>query len=158
LGVKPGHGGRIDVQSDFSVNGFSGVYAIGDFANISDGDGKPLPQLAAVAQQAGRYCAKNIAAVIAGEPGKPFEYFDKGIMAMIGRNAAVAEVGAHRHELTGPPAFAAWLGVHALLLTTARAKIDAFLEWAWDYFGNTHVDPVLDRPDQMNMDWNADEK
>jgi NADH dehydrogenase len=158
LGVKPGHGGRIDVESDFSINGSPGVYAIGDFANISGTDGKPLPQLAAVAQQAGRHCAKNVAAFVAGEPGKPFKYFDKGIMAMIGRNAAVAEVGAHRHELTGPLAFAAWLGVHALLLTTARAKIDSFLEWAWDYFGNEHVDPVLDRPDQLKIDWNADEK
>ena len=72
------------MQSDFSVKGFPGVYALGDFANISGSDGKPLPQLASVAQQAGRYCAKNIAAVIAGKPGKPFEYFDKGIMAMVG--------------------------------------------------------------------------
>jgi hypothetical protein len=52
---------------------------------------------------------------------------------MIGRNAAVAEVGPHHHELTGPFTFAAWLGIDALLLTTNRAKIDAFLEWAWDY-------------------------
>lgn len=157
-GLKLGRGGRIDVESDFSVKGFPGVYALGDFANISGSNGKALPQLASVAQQAGRYCAKNIAAVMAGESGKPFEYFDKGIMAMIGRNAAVAEVGSHRHELTGPLAFAAWLGVHAVLLTTARAKVDAFLEWAWDYFGNAHVDPVLDRPNEMNIDWNADEK
>jgi NADH:ubiquinone reductase (H+-translocating) len=145
------------VESEFSVKGFPGVFALGDFANISGSNGKPLPQLASVAQQAGRYCAKNIAAVMAGESGKPFEYFDKGIMAIIGRNAAVAEVGSHRHELTGPLAFAAWLGVHAVLLT-ARAKVDAFLEWAWDYFGNAHVDPVLDRPNEMNIDWNADEK
>lgn len=158
LGVKLGHGGRIDVQPDFSIKGFPGVYAIGDLANISGPDGKPLPQLASVAQQAGRYCAKNIAVIIAGEAVKPFEYFDKGIMAMIGRNAAVAEVGAHRHELTGAVAFAAWLGIHALLLTTTRAKIDAFLEWAWDYFENARVDPVLDRRNEMNMDWNADEK
>jgi NADH dehydrogenase len=157
LGVKPGHGARIDVQPDFSVKGYSGVYAIGDFANIPGGNGKPLPQLAAVAQQAGKHCARNIAAVIAGEPTEPFAYFDKGIMAMIGRNAAVAEVGAHRHELKGPLAFAAWLGVHALLLTTARARVDAFLEWAWDYFGNTHIDPVLDRPDQLNIDWSAEQ-
>ena len=66
--------------------------------------------------------------------------------------------GSHRHELTGPLASAAWLGLHALLLTTTRAKINAFLEWVWDYFGNAHVDPVLDRPDQLNMDWSDDEK
>ena len=89
---------------------------------------------------------------------KPFEHFDKGIMAMVARNAAVAELGAHRHELTGPLAFAAWLGVHAALLTTAHAKIGALLEWAWDYFGGAHVDPILNRLDQMNIDWSPDEK
>ena len=127
-GIAPGHGGRIDVQPDFSVKDFPGVYALGDFANITGADGKPLPQLASVAEQSGKWCAKNIAAVIAGEPEEPFQYFDKGIMAMIGRNAAVAEVGEHRHELRGPVAFAAWLGVHAALLTTARAKIETFVD------------------------------
>jgi NADH dehydrogenase len=158
LGIQTGRGGRIDVQPDFSVAGFSGVYALGDFANIAGADGKPLPQLASVAQQAGKYCAKNIAAAMAGEPGEPFQYFDKGIMAMIGRNAAVAEVGEHRLELTGPIAFAAWLGVHALLLVPTRAKIEAFIEWAWAYFGGSYVDPVLDRPEQVTVNWHEDEE
>ena len=157
-GIAPGHGGRIDVQPDFSVKDFPGVYALGDFANITGADGKPLPQLASVAEQSGKWCAKNIAAVIAGEPEEPFRYFDKGIMAMIGRNAAVVEVGEHRHELRGPVAFAAWLGVHAALLTTARAKIETFVEWGWDYFGKAHADPVLDRTSQANINWNADEE
>jgi NADH dehydrogenase len=158
VGVVTGHGGRIDVQPDFSVKDFPGVYALGDFANIAGADGKPLPQLASVAEQSGKWCAKNIAAVIAGEPEEPFRYLDKGIMAMIGRNAAVAEVGEHRHELRGPVAFAAWLGVHAALLTTARAKIETFVEWGWDYFGKAHADPVLDRMSQANINWNADEE
>jgi NADH:ubiquinone reductase (H+-translocating) len=157
LGVTPGRGGRVDVQPDFSVKDFPGVYALGDFANITGADGKPLPQLASVAEQSGKWCAKNIAAVIAGEPEQPFRYLDKGIMAMIGRNAAVAEVGEHRHELQGPVAFAAWLGVHAALLSTARAKIETFVEWGWDYFGKAHADPVLDRTSQANINWNADE-
>jgi len=158
LGIQTGPGGRIDVQRDFSVAGFSGVYALGDFANIAGADGKPLPQLASVAQQAGYYCAKNISAAIAGKPARPFHYFDKGIMAMIGRNAAVAEVGKKRHELTGPLAFAAWLAVHALLLIPTRAKIEAFLDWAWDYFGGSNVDPVLDRAEQVAVDWQADQQ
>jgi NADH:ubiquinone reductase (H+-translocating) len=158
LGVAPGHGGRIDVQPDFSLKDFPGVYALGDFANIAGADGKPLPQLASVAEQSGKWCAKNIAAAIAGEPEEPFRYLDKGIMAMIGRNAAVAEVGEHRHELQGPVAFAAWLGVHAALLTTVRAKIETFVEWGWDYFGKAHADPVLDRTSQANINWNADEE
>lgn len=158
IGIVPGRGGRIDVQPDFSVAGFSGVYALGDFANVAGADGIPLPQLASVAQQAGYYCAKNIAAAIAGEPGRPFRYFDKGIMAMIGRNAAVAEVGKSRHQLTGPIAFAAWLGVHAMLLIPTRAKIEAFLDWAWDYFGGSNVDPVLDRPEQVAIKWQPDDE
>jgi len=158
LGIQTGHGGRVDVQPDFSVAGFPDVYALGDFANIAGADGKPLPQLASVAQQSGYYCAHHIAAVIAGKSKSSFHYFDKGIMAMIGRNAAVAELGKKRYELTGPLAFVAWLGVHALLLIPTRAKIEAFLDWAWDYFGGSNVDPVLDRPEQVAVNWRADEE
>ena len=158
LGIQTGRGGRIDVQPDFGVTGFPGVYALGDFANIAGSDGKPLPQLASVAQQSGYYCAHHIAAEIAGRPLERFRYFDKGIMAMIGRNAAVAEIGKKRHELTGPLAFAAWLGVHALLLIPTRARIEAFLDWAWDYFGGSNVDPVLDRAEQVAVDWHADQE
>ena len=78
-------------------------------------------------------------------------------MAMIGRNAAVAEVGEHRHELHGTIAFAAWLGVHAALLTTMRARVEAFVEWAWHYFGGTGTDPILDRSEQTHINWNDDE-
>ena len=63
-------------------------------------------------------------------------------MAMIGRNAAVAEVGKHRHQVEGPIAFAAWLGVHAMLLSGAHSKTDAFLTWAWDYFDRDHAATV----------------
>jgi NADH dehydrogenase len=157
LGIKPGRGGRVDVEADLTVKGFPGVYALGDFANVQGADGKPLPQLASVAEQAGKYCAKAISSEIAGERSEPFHYFDKGIMAMVGRNAAVAEVGGDRHELTGPLAFAAWLGIHALLLVSARAKIEAFIEWAWDYFNGSYVHSILDRPEQVAINWQAEE-
>jgi len=150
LGIKPGHGGRIDVQPDLTLGGYPRVYALGDFANMKAEGGGPLPQLASVAQQAGRHCADNIIAAAAGRGQKPFAYFDKGIMAMVGRNAAVAEIGTSHHPITGVFAFAAWLGVHAVLLTTVRAKMEAFFEWAWDYFGSVHASPLLDRP---IVDW-----
>jgi NADH:ubiquinone reductase (H+-translocating) len=156
VGVPPSHGGRIDVQPDLTVPGFPNVYALGDFANIMGNDGRPLPQLASVAEQTGKWCARNILAEVSGEQRKPFKYFDKGIMAMIGRSAAVAEVGPRHHELEGPIAFAAWLGVHAALLTTTRAKIEAFIEWAWDYFSEVRGDQVLDRFREEAIDWNAD--
>ncbi|HEY6387027.1 MAG TPA: hypothetical protein VIX91_15230 [Candidatus Acidoferrum sp.] len=130
--------------------------ALGDFANIADKDGRPLPQLASVAEQSGKCCAKNILSDIEGKSRDSFHYFDKGIMAMIGRNSGVAEVGEHRHELQGAIAFAAWLGVHATLLPSARAKIEAFLEWAWDYFGGSRDDAILDRSRELQINWNED--
>ena len=160
LGIKAGHGGRVDVQADLTVPGFTGVYALGDFANIADEEGRPLPQLGSVAEQTGKWCARNILLDISGKPRVPFRYLDKGIMAMIGRNAAVAEVGKHRHELEGPVAFAAWLGVHAALLTSTHAKIEAFMEWAWAYFGGPLEEVILDRPEELQINWNdeSDEK
>jgi NADH:ubiquinone reductase (H+-translocating) len=158
LGVAQGRGGRLDVEPDFTVKGFPEVLALGDFANIAGKDGKPLPQLASVAQQAGRYCAAHILGQIEGKPLKPFEYFDKGIMAMVGRNAAVAEVGEHRHELTGPIAFAAWLGVHVALLTTWRAKIGSVIDWAWDYFSHGGSEQILDRPSGQAFNCEQDDK
>src|SRR5262249_17268926 len=127
-GLPRGHGGRIEVGPDFTVSGFPGVYALGDFANILGPDKQALPQLGSVAQQGGEWTAKNILAEIAGEARTPFHYHDKGIMAMIGRDSAVAAVGKKRHEIDGPLAFAAWLGVHALLMSGVRERIEAFID------------------------------
>ena len=157
LGVQTGRSGRVDVQADLTVNGFEGVYALGDFANIVGKDGKGLAQLASVAEQSGRWCAKNIALDVTGQPRKPFRYVDKGIMAMIGRNSAVAEMGSHRRHIHGIIAFIAWLGIHVALLTNVRAKIEAVIEWAWDYFARVRSNPILDRIEQTEIDWNDDE-
>jgi NADH:ubiquinone reductase (H+-translocating) len=139
-GPSLGRGGRLDVRPDLTVAGYPGVYAVGDVANIPSGeDGVALPQLGSVAQQSGKWAAQNILRELHGEPTKPFVYKDKGIMAMIGRNAAVAEVGKHHHQVEGPVAFAAWLGVHAMLLSGVHSKTDAFLSWAWDYFDRDHA-------------------
>jgi NADH dehydrogenase len=157
-GLPKGRGGRIEVQPDLTVEGFPGVYALGDFANIPGADGQPLPQLASVAQQCGVWTANNILAEIAGKPRTAFQYHDKGIMAMIGRDAAVAEIGRKRHELDGPIAFAAWLGVHALLMTGVRARVEAFIDWAWNYFSKTRPIQVLDRADESRIDWDEHTK
>ena len=158
VGIQPGRGGRIDVEPDLTVKGFEGVYALGDFANILGENGKPLPQLASVAEQCGRWCARNILRDAAGKPREPFRYRDKGIMAMIGRNSAVAEVGGRRREVQGVVAFVAWLGVHLALLANTRAKIQALIEWAWDYFGRVRSNPILDRIEQADINWNGDEE
>jgi NADH dehydrogenase len=100
--------------------------------------------------------AENILADFAGTPRSSFHYHDKGIMAMIGRGAAIAEVGAHRHELHGPIAFSAWLGVHAALMTGVRNRIDAFVTWSSDYFSKQRGPQVLDRSDAARIDWGED--
>jgi NADH dehydrogenase len=157
-GLPQGHGGRIDVGPDLSVAGFPGVYVLGDLANIPDPDGHPYPQLGSVALQGGTYVGQRILAERDGETPDPFHYKDKGIMAMIGRGAAVAEVGKHRHELHGSIAFAAWLGVHAALMSGVRNRIEAFVNWGWDYFSTTRGPQVLDqRLDAAKIDWGEPE-
>jgi NADH dehydrogenase len=137
-GLPFGRGGRIVVDEYFAVDGFPGVYAVGDDANIPDGGGGILPQLGSVAQQAGSCVGDVILAGFRGEERTPFHYHDKGIMAMIGRKAAVAEIGEHRHELHGRIAFAAWLGVHAALLSNIGAEMHAFMAWAEEFYVRPH--------------------
>jgi NADH dehydrogenase len=153
-GIPQGRGGRIDVEPDLTVNGYPGVYVVGDIANVPGPDGVAFPQLGSVALQGGQSIAKSILAEIAGHDREPFHYKDKGIMAMIGRGAAVAEVGKHRHELHGSIAFAAWLGVHAALMSGVRQRVEAFIDWGWDYFSKTRGPSVLDqRSDAAHIDW-----
>ncbi|MEN3285088.1 MAG: hypothetical protein V7607_6228 [Solirubrobacteraceae bacterium] len=155
-GLPQGRGGRIDVEPDLTVAEMPGVYAIGDVANIPSPDGDSHPQLGSVALQSGVTAADNLLADFAGKPRKAFHYHDKGIMAMIGRGAAIAEVGAHRHELHGAIAFSSWLGVHAMLMTGVRNRVDAFVGWGWDYFSKTRGPQVLDRSDAARIDWGED--
>ena len=153
-GLTQGRGGRIDVGADLTVDGVPGVYVVGDIANIADPDGKAFPQLGSVALQSGTCVGHSILAQAAGKPPVTFNYKDKGIMAMIGRGAAVAEVGKHRHELHGSIAFAAWLGVHAALMSGVRNRIEAFIDWGWDYFSKTRGPQVLDeRSSAARINW-----
>ena len=152
-GIEPGRGGRLDVGADLTVAGYEGVYALGDVANTLGPDGRPFPQLGSVAMQAGKWAADNILADIDGKPRSAFKYRDKGIMAMVGHNAAIAEVGARRRELHGPFAFVAWLGVHAFLLEGFRARAEAFRSWTWDYFTKSRASALIDRPDAARIDW-----
>jgi NADH dehydrogenase len=132
------------------VEDHPGVFVVGDLANISGPDGRAFPQLGSVALQAGVWAAENIVRDVDGEPMQPFAYHDKGIMAMIGHNAAIAEMGEHRHELHGAVGYAAWLGVHAYLMSGTRQRADAFISWAWDEFGKSRV---LNTSDEARLHW-----
>ena len=155
-GLAQGRSGRVDVQPDLTLADSPGVYFVGDIANIPGADRKPLPQLGSVALQSGAWAANNILATFEGQQPKEFRYKDKGIMAMIGRGAAIAEVGKHHHEVHGELAHMAWLGVHASLMTGTRAKIETFVDWAWDGFTKTGGPHVLDRGDAAKIDWEDD--
>ena len=151
-GLDAGRGGRLTAQPDLTVDGHPRVYAIGDMANMTDDTGQALPQLGSVALQAGRWAARNILADVDGRQREPFRYRDKGIMAMVGRGSAVAEVGKRHHELHGTVAFAAWLGVHAWLMSGVRQRVDAFVSWAWDFLGASRGDAVIET-DSARIDW-----
>jgi NADH dehydrogenase len=154
-GLPQGRGGRIDVGPDFTVAGFPGMLVIGDIANIPEKDGKTYPQLGSVALQSGSAAAKTILADRQGQQPKHFSYFDKGTMAMIGRGAAIAQVKGV--ELHGKVAFAAWLGVHAALMTGGSNRVDAFKSWAEDFFGSQRAPQALDRSGTPRMQWEDDD-
>lgn len=149
--LPQGRGGRIDVDPDLTVPGFPGVYALGDAANITDSKGRALPQLGSVAQQSGKWAACNIHADLTGARRRPFRYVDKGIMAMIGRGAAVAEIGTNRHRVQGPVAFLAWLGVHVGLLSGVWQRFGTVTSWSVAYLTHSRPQVVLASPSTLRQ-------
>lgn len=145
-GLAQGRGGRIDVRPDLTAPDAEGVYVIGDAANITDSTGAKLPQLGSVAQQAGKWAAKNILAELSGGSRTPFRYVDKGYMAMVGRGAAVAELGRKRLQLQGIFAFLSWLLVHLALLSGIQQKIRALFSWLNGYLLHSPAQVVVSGP------------
>jgi NADH dehydrogenase len=146
-GLTQGRGGRIDVRPDLTAPDIEGVYVLGDAANMTDSTGTKLPQLGSVAQQAGKWAAHNIHADLTGGTRRPFEYVDKGYMAMIGRGAAVAEIGRKRIQLQGPLAFVSWLLVHLALLSGFQQKVRALFSWLNGYVIHSPAQVVVGRPE-----------
>ena len=132
LGVELVHGGRIPVGPDLQVKDHPGVFAIGDIAAMTDGKtGQVLPGLGATALQAGRHVGETIKRLLDGKQPEPFEYFNKGLMAQVGRGAAVVELPTGG-TMTGHLAWLAWLGVHLSLLNGAEEKVGVFVDWGWN--------------------------
>ena len=129
LGVPIAKGRRIAVAPDLSVPGHPEIFVIGDAALVAGADGAPLPGLAAVAEQQGRYVAAVIAVAAQGRRSPPFRYRDKGMLATIGRNSAVADFGSL--QLTGWPAWVLWGVVHLFFLIGFRNRLAVFLNWVW---------------------------
>lgn len=132
LGVPVDRVGRVIVQDDLTIPGHPEVQVIGDLANFTGKDGKSLPGVSPVAMQQGRHAARNILNMIEGRKPQRFWYFDKGSMATIGRNKAVADL--RLLHLSGLLAWVAWLFVHTLFLVGFRNRVVVLFQWAWAYF------------------------
>src|SRR5256714_5600751 len=128
-GAPVDRAGRVLVNDDLTIPGHREVQVIGDLANFSHDDGKPLPGVSPVAMQQGRHAARNILAMMKGDAPERFRYWDKGSMATIGRNRAVADL--HWFHLSGLPAWLAWLFVHIIFLVGFRHRLAVLIQWAW---------------------------
>jgi NADH dehydrogenase len=131
MGVAVDKAGRVIVNRDLSIPGHPEVQVIGDLANFSHQGGKPLPGVSPVAMQQGRHAARNILAMIDGRKAQRFYYWDKGSMATIGRNKAVADLNFI--HFSGLPAWIVWLFVHIIFLVGFRSRLAVLLQWAWAY-------------------------
>lgn len=132
-GSETDNQGRIFVNPDLTLAGHPEILVIGDLAHIEGKGGRPLPGLAPVATQQGRYAAKVILGHLEGKDAeKPFRYFDKGTMAVIGRNAAVARVG--RWHFSGRFAWMMWLFIHLVLLIQFQNRLIVLIRWAFQFF------------------------
>ncbi len=132
LGAPVDRVGRVMVNDDLTIPGHPEVQVIGDLANFSHQTGQPLPGVSPVAMQQGRHAARNILRMIANRKPQRFRYWDKGSMATIGRNKAVADLNFV--HLSGLPAWLVWLFVHIIFLVGFRNRIAVLFQWAWAYF------------------------
>ena len=131
LGAPVDRVGRVIVNDDLTIPGHPEVQVIGDLANFPHQTGQPLPGISPVAMQQGRYAARNVLTMTQGRKPQRFRYWDKGTMATIGRNKAVADL--RFMHLSGLPAWLAWLFVHIVFLVGFRNRLLVLFQWAWAY-------------------------
>jgi NADH:ubiquinone reductase (H+-translocating) len=141
LNAETDHAGRVRIQPDLSIPGHPEVFVVGDTASLEQ-DGKPLPGVAQVAIQQGRYAANLIRRKVTGKPApRPFRYFDKGNLAVVGKNFAVLE--SHKVKLSGFPAWVVWAGVHLQFLGQSSLRLSVLVQWAWTYVTGQRGSPLI---------------
>jgi NADH dehydrogenase FAD-containing subunit len=141
LKVETDRAGRVRVNQDLTVPGHPEILVIGDTASL-DQDGNPLPGVAQVAMQQGRYAAKLIHRRITGKSAPaPFRYFDKGNLAVVGRNFAILE--SHQVKLSGYAAWLVWVGVHLQFLGQSSLRLSVLVQWAWTYVTGQRGSPLI---------------
>jgi len=138
-GLPQGKHGRITVGPDLRVTGQDRIFAAGDIAIYDD---NPSPQLAQPALQEGKHAANQIVRLLAGQDTQPFKYHDKGMMATIGRSAAVVQL-ANGIRMTGLLAWLAWLGLHLIYLLGFRNRVETIINLSWRYIAWGHGGGVI---------------
>src|SRR5277367_1343903 len=141
LNVETDKAGRVKVRPDLTVPGHPEIFVVGDTATL-DQDAKPLPGVAQVAIQQGRYAGKLIHNRIVGSPAPgPFNYFDKGSMALVGKGFAVLQTG--KVQVSGFLAWLTWAAVHLQFLATSSLRLSVFLQWVWTYVTGQRGDRLI---------------
>src|SRR6202051_113621 len=131
LNVETDRAGRVRIQKDLTVPGHPEIFVVGDTASL-DQNGEPLPGVAQVAMQQGRYAGKLIHRRLVGDPPpSPFSYFDKGSMAVVGKGVAVLHSG--KVHVAGLLAWLAWAAVHLEFLAQSSLRVSVFVQWVWTY-------------------------
>ena len=131
LNTETDRAGRVRVKDDLTVPNHPEIFVIGDTASL-DQDGKPLPGVAQVAMQQGRYTGNLIHRQVAGKPSpSPFRYFDKGNLAVVGKGFAILQSG--KVHLSGFPAWVVWVAVHLEFLAQSSLRVSVFVQWVWTY-------------------------
>jgi len=141
LNVETDRAGRVRIQKDLTVPGHPEIFVAGDTASL-DQNGKPLPGVAQVAIQQGRYAGKLIRSrVVGNRPPGPFSYFDKGSMAVVGKGFAVLQSG--KVQISGFGAWLTWAAVHLQFLATSSLRLSVFLQWVWTYVTGQRGDRLI---------------
>ena len=141
LNVETDRAGRVRIQKDLTVPEHPEIFVVGDTASL-DQNGKPLPGVAQVAIQQGRYAGKLIHSRVVGNPAPgPFGYFDKGSMAVVGKGFAVLQSG--KVQISGLGAWFTWAAVHLQFLATSSLRLSVFLQWVWTYVTGQRGDRLI---------------
>jgi NADH dehydrogenase len=153
LDVPLSRAGRVPVAPTLEVIGREQVYAVGDIAYLEDERGQPYPLVIPVAKQQSKQAARNILRRLGGETQQPFKYYDRGIMATIGRSRAVAWI-FNRISISGYLAWIAWLGLHLVWLLGFRNRLNVLVNWVWNYLTyDRSVRIILEhRPHEDNLE------
>jgi NADH:ubiquinone reductase (H+-translocating) len=141
LNVETDRAGRVRIQNDLTVPGHPEIFVVGDTASL-DQNGKPLPGVAQVAMQQGRYAGKLIhSRMVNSTPPRAFSYFDKGSMAVVGKGFAVLQSG--KVQVSGLGAWLTWAAIHLQFLATSSLRLGVFLQWAWTYVTGQRGDRLI---------------